>query len=53
MAVGAIGWGAAFRNVTSAVAPIAAANNYLLPLWLIVFGIVLIRWRPASEGNHD
>ena len=53
MAVGVIGWGAAFRNVTPVVAPIAAANNYLLPLWLIVFGIVLIRWRPAPEGSRD
>ena len=43
--VGVIGWVAAFRNVTSTVTPIAAVNNYLLPLWLIVLGVVLIRWR--------
>jgi len=48
--VGVIGWAAAFRNVTSVVSPIAQVNNYLLPLWLIVLGIVLIRWRPASAG---
>jgi hypothetical protein len=36
-----------FRNLTMAVAPIAAVNNYLLPLWMIVFGIVLVRWREA------
>jgi hypothetical protein len=46
--VGIIGWVAAFRNVTSVVAPIAEVNNYLLPLWLIVLGVVLIRWRAAS-----
>lgn len=32
-----------FRNVTDAVAPIAAVNNYLLPLWMIVFGLGLLR----------
>ena len=45
IAVGVIGWVAAFRNVTLVVTPIAAVNNYLLPLWLIVLGVVLIRWR--------
>ena len=34
-----------FRNVTTAVAPVAAVNNYLLPLWMIVFGVVLLRIR--------
>jgi hypothetical protein len=32
-----------FRNVTDVVAPIAAMNNYLLPLWMIVFGAGLLR----------
>jgi hypothetical protein len=32
-----------FRNVTDAVDPVAAANNYLLPLWMIIFGVALIR----------
>lgn len=32
-----------FRNVTDVVDPVAAANNYLLPLWMIVFGIGLLR----------
>ena len=41
--VGAIGVIAGFRNVTPVVAPIADVNNYLLPLWLIVFGAVLAR----------
>jgi hypothetical protein len=48
IAVGVIGWIAAFRNVTSAVDPIANVNNYLLPLWLIVVGIVLMRWRAVE-----
>jgi hypothetical protein len=33
-----------FRNVTDAVAPVAAMNNYLLPLWMIVFGGGLLRF---------
>ena len=37
-----------FRNVTGAVAPIAALNNYLLPVFMIVLGVALARWR-ASE----
>jgi hypothetical protein len=41
--VGAIGLIAGFRNVTPAVGPIADVNNYLLPLWLIVLGVVLVR----------
>jgi len=32
-----------FRNVTAAVAAVAEVNNYLLPLWMIVFGVSLIR----------
>jgi len=48
IAVGVIGWVAAFRNVTSAVSLIADVNNYLLPLWLIVLGVVLIRWRAVE-----
>lgn len=35
-----------FRNVTDVVDPIAAVNNYLLPLWMIVFGVYLVRQRP-------
>jgi Domain of unknown function (DUF4386) len=32
-----------FRNVTDLVAWVADLNNYLLPLWMIVFGISLMR----------
>lgn len=43
-----------FRNVTTLVAPVAAVNNYLLPLFMIILGIALIRWRvseaPAPGG---
>jgi hypothetical protein len=37
-----------FRNVTDLVAPIAALNNYLLPLFMIVLGVALIR-SPAGR----
>jgi hypothetical protein len=45
LAAGVVGLLAAFRNVTPAVGPIADVNNYVLPLWLIVMGTVLLRWR--------
>jgi hypothetical protein len=32
-----------FRNATDVVAPIAAVNNYLLPLWMFIFGGGLLR----------
>jgi uncharacterized protein DUF4386 len=36
-----------FRNVTALVAPVSEVNNYLLPLWMIVFGVSLLRRRQA------
>ena len=40
---GILGWVGMLRNVTAVVAPVAAANNYLLPLWMIVLGVILLR----------
>jgi hypothetical protein len=37
------------RNLTPAVASVAAVNNYLLPLWMVGFGIVLLRWRQGES----
>jgi hypothetical protein len=48
LATGACGLIGMFRNVTALVAPLAAINNYLLPLWMIVFGVVLVRWRSSD-----
>jgi hypothetical protein len=42
-----------FRNVTDVVDPVAAANNYLLPLWMIVFGIGLLRYDRAASKTAD
>jgi hypothetical protein len=39
-----------FRNVTHAVANIADINNYLLPLWMIVFGVSLLRHQRDSKS---
>jgi hypothetical protein len=30
------------RNLTPVVAPIAALNNVVLPLWMLAFGLVLV-----------
>ena len=43
LVVAGMGFVGMFRNVTVAVAPVSAINNYLLPLWMIVFGVVLFR----------
>jgi hypothetical protein len=48
LAAGAIGIIAAFRNVTPVVSLIADVDNYVLPLWLIALGVVLLRWRRAA-----
>ena len=45
LATAAAGFVGMFRNVSNAVAPVAAVNNYLLPLWMIVFGVQLLRHR--------
>ena len=45
LAAACAGFVGMFRNVTAVVAPVAALNNYLLPLWMIVFGVVLLRHR--------
>ena len=43
LVVAGMGFVGMFRNITLAVAPVSAVNNYLLPLWMIVFGVVLVR----------
>ncbi|MDP9200364.1 MAG: DUF4386 domain-containing protein [Gemmatimonadota bacterium] len=45
-----------FRNVTNIVDPVGALNNYLLPLWMIIFGVALLRHRdgmPSSLPSID
>ena len=52
LATGLLGWVGMFRNLTGAVAPVAALNNYLLPLWMIAFGVVLMR-EPRLTSDAD
>jgi hypothetical protein len=42
-----------FRNLTPVVAPVAAVNNYLLPVWMIVLGVILIRYRDPGQPEAD
>jgi hypothetical protein len=39
-----------FRNVSDLVSPVAAINNYLLPLWMIIFGVALVRDSARDPG---
>jgi hypothetical protein len=39
-----------FRNVTGAVAIFAEVNNYLLPAFMIAFGVSLVRSRATTDG---
>jgi hypothetical protein len=48
IATAALGLIGMFRNVTTIVAPVAAVNNYLLPLFMIVLGVAFIRWRTTA-----
>ncbi len=38
-----LGYIGGFRNITSAVDMVSEINNYLLPIFLVAFGVVLIR----------
>lgn len=45
-----LGLAGAFRNVTAAVAPIAEVNNYLLPAFMIILGVALVRWPATADA---
>ena len=51
LATAVLGIAGMFRNVTDVVAPVAEANNYLLPLWMIGFGVALLRYGRPREGS--
>jgi len=46
-AASVLGWIAMLRNLTPLVAPIAAANNGVLPIWMLVLGLTLAAMRPV------
>jgi hypothetical protein len=52
IATGVLGLIGMWRNVTPAVDAVATVNNYLLPAWMIGFGIWLVRAsRSAARGG--
>ena len=51
VATAVLGMVGMFRNVTGAVAPIAALNNYLLPAFMIILGVALVRWPAPPSGG--
>ncbi len=51
VAVGVIGLVAMLRNATRVVAPIAEANNLVLPLWLVVLGVAIGWGHRRSPGR--
>ena len=51
LVTGAAGLVGMFRNISGVVAPVAALNNYLVPVWMIVLGLVFVRWKGAGEAT--
>lgn len=52
--VSALGWLAMLRNVTPLVSTLAAVNNAVLPLWMLVLGVVLLRRAGSvASGPHS
>ena len=49
---GVLGLIGMWRNVTPAVGAVAAANNYLLPAWMIGFGVWLVITSRSSLGDY-
>jgi len=52
IAVGVFGLIGMWRNVTPAVASVADINNYLLPLWMLVFGGWIIWLAGTTERDR-
>ncbi len=42
-----------FRNVFAGVATVASVNNYLLPAWMIVLGVVLVRLPGGTDTRPE
>jgi outer membrane scaffolding protein for murein synthesis (MipA/OmpV family) len=45
-----VGLVAMWRNVTPFVRGVAEVENYLLPAWMVILGVLLVRFRPAADG---
>ncbi|MDZ7630278.1 MAG: DUF4386 family protein [Gemmatimonadaceae bacterium] len=53
VSAGVIGLVAMWRNVTPAVSLVADVNNAILPAWLIVWGVALVRENRPAGQLHD
>ena len=51
LASGTLGLTAMWRNVTGVVASVAALNNAVLPLWMIIFGVGLFRLGSGTDAR--
>ena len=51
IATGVLGLIGMWRNVTQAVDAVAEANNYLLPAWMIGFGVWLVIASRTDEAT--
>jgi hypothetical protein len=52
IATGVLGLIGMWRNVTHTVSAVAEVNNYLLPAWMIGFGVwLVIASRRANRGD--
>jgi outer membrane scaffolding protein for murein synthesis (MipA/OmpV family) len=45
-----VGLVAMWRNVTPLVRGVAEVENYLLPAWMVILGVLLVRFRPHADG---
>ena len=52
VSAGVLGWIAMWRNVTGVVAQAAALNNAILPIWMVIFGIGLLRYSPTHDARR-
>jgi hypothetical protein len=48
-AASVLGWVAMLRNLTPLVTPVAAVNNIVLPLWMLLLGIALVTTRTHTS----
>lgn len=53
IAAGVLGWVAMLRSITDVVAWFAVLNNAVLPLWMLIFGISLIRVSLPKNARNE
>jgi Domain of unknown function (DUF4386) len=49
----ALGGVSMFRNVTAVVSPIAAVNNAILPIWMLLLGVALLTHRAQARPDSS